>query len=144
MKKLVYVFFAVILLSSCNEYQPLIKYTIDGITFDYPSNTIGGQYLNLGGFTNSVVSGTSGNDYVQITVKNNIAGTYTAGSGQLAEVVIKYENVQYSTTNSGGSGTVKLLTTGGNLIEGEFNGTIASTTGVTVNVSNGKFSARAL
>lgn len=123
---------------------------IDGNKVTFTEDQVQGYYQtvssqqcsNVLASNNAASSPTS----VRITVNNNIKGTYVCQNGisPQAEIFITYDGTQFSTKNTGSTGTIDLMTAGSNLIEGTFYGTLKNVDGTyTIVVANGKFSGRA-
>jgi hypothetical protein len=140
---------AIISLSAC-EYHELTEMDIDGSRHVFTEDQVTGYYQTQSSFTSSNILATDNSASspvsVRITVNSNLKGNYvcTTGSNPVAEIFITYDGVQFSTKNNGSSGTIELITSGSNLIEGTFAGTLKNVDNTyTIAVGNGKFSGRA-
>ncbi len=136
---------AIISLTAC-EYHELTEADIEGTKYTFNENQVTALYQNVSGQTHSIVIADDGTTAITFTIKNNIAGNYTCanGSGAQATIFITYDGVQFSTQYAGSSGAIDLITSGNNLIEGTFGGTIKNIDNTyTISVTNGKFSGRA-
>lgn len=137
--------FVILSLTAC-EYKELAEAEINGTKYVYNQEQVTALYQNTGSQTSSVVVADDGTTAFTFTVNSNLKGTYicTTGSGAQATIHVHYQGQNYSTQYAGSSGTIDLVTTGGNLIEGTFFGTLRNISGSsTITVTNGKFSGRA-
>ena len=123
---------------------------IDGTKHTFTEDQVQGYYQTILSQQTSNVLGTdnaaSSPLSVRITVNTNVKGTYVCqnGSSPQAEIFITYDGTQFSTKYTGSTGTIDMLTSGANLIEGTFYGSIKNIDGTyTIVVTNGKFSGRA-
>ena len=131
------------------NYSTLTGGTADIITLTVspaiPAYTEGQSFTfkSTGANTTSVTVAVNALPVKAITKKGNIAlapGDIPAN----AIVQITYDGTQFSTKNTGSTGTIDMLTSGSNLIEGTFYGTLKNVDGTyTIAVANGKFSGRA-
>ncbi len=136
---------ALISLSSC-EYHELTEAEINGTKYTFNEEQVIGYYQTIGSQTSSIVIADDGTNAITITIQNNIKGLYTCtnGTNQLAKIFITYDGTQFSTEFAGSTGTIDLISAGGNLIEGTFNGVIKNSNNTyTITVTNGQFSGRA-
>lgn len=149
MKKYLILFIAILSLTSC-EYHELAEIEIDGNKYTFTEDQVIGYYQtissqqisNVLATDNAATSPTS----VRITVNSNIKGTYICqnGASPQAEIFITYDQTEFSTKNTGSSGTIDMITSGANLIEGTFYGTLKNVDNTyTIVVTNAKFSGRA-
>jgi hypothetical protein len=145
MKK--YLLMAVLILSlSACEYHELAEVEIQGTKYTYNENQVTAYYQTIGSQTQSIVIVDDGTVALTFTINSNIKGLYNCANGGSAVAIIHihYDGDNFSTQYSGSTGQIDLLTAGGNLIEGTFNGTIKNSSGTyTITVANGKFSGRA-
>ncbi len=136
----------VILSMTACEYQELAEAEINGTKHTYNQDQVTALYQTTGSQTSSIVVADDGTTAFTFTINSNLKGTYTCanGSGAVATIHVHYQGQNFSTQYAGSSGTIDLITNGGNLIEGTFGGTIRNIDGTsTINVTNGKFSGRA-
>lgn len=142
-----YLLMAVLILSlTACEYHEMAEVEIQGTKYTFNENQVTAFYQTVGSQTESVVIVDDGTTALTFTVKSNIKGFYTCdnGAGAMATIYIHYDGVNFSTQYTGSSGSIDLVSTGGNLIEGTFSGTIKNIDGTyTISVTNGKFSGRA-
>jgi hypothetical protein len=132
-------------LTAC-EYHELAEVEIQGNKYSFNEDQVLAYYQTLGSQTSSIVIVDDGTTALTFTVKSNIKGLYTCqnGAGAMAVIHIHYDGVNFSTEYTGSTGTIDLVSTGGNLIEGTFSGVIKNIDNTyTITVTNGKFSGRA-
>jgi hypothetical protein len=141
-----YFILALVILSfTACEYHEMTEVEIEGTKYTFNEKQVTAMYQNVGGQTNSIVIADDGNTAVTFTIKSNVKGFYNCanGSGAQATIFITYDGVQFSTQFTGSTGSIDLLTSGSNLIEGTFSGSIKNTDNTyTIAVTNGKFSGR--
>lgn len=144
MKKYLILIVLIVGLTSC-EYHEMTEVEIEGNKYTFNENQVTALYQNVSGQTHSIVIADDGTTALTFTVKNNIAGNYTCANGSSAQatIFITYDGTQFSTQYTGSSGAINLVTSGSNLIEGTFSGTIKNIDNTyTISVTNGKFSGR--
>jgi len=135
----------ILILTSC-EYKEMAEVDINSTRYTFNETHITAMYQTIGSQTSSVVIADNGDVAITFTIKNNIKGLYTCdnGSSAMATIYITYDGDHFSTQYAGSSGVIDLVSAGGNLIEGTFNGNIKNLNNTyTIVVTNGKFSGRA-
>jgi hypothetical protein len=135
----------IISLTAC-EYHELAEVDIQGTHYTFNENQVIAMYNTIGSQTQSQVIVDDGTTALTFTINSNIKGVYNCANGGSANAIIfiHYDGVNFSTQYTGSTGTIDLVSAGGNLIEGTFSGTIKNIDNTyTITVANGKFSGRA-